>query len=354
MNMDSNSTLSEEYAFFDGKRNRVRNYLTIAIHVYHPLLRRIIRIASMDISSNETTESMVLFFEMLNSALKEATGNSFNPVGFVCDEGGANHKALEVVYGNGVKERTITCLFHFEQCKNRYANALAKAVAKGEEEREVKQFKKLAKDLVSVQTIVKYDIAYTRLTEFISKKSYRKNILQHWLELWHIRRVHVVPAFKLYVGAPQTNMSETYHSTYTNTRSCNLILVDALYHDASDALLVEAQLKEMFKGNYSGGTGPSQAQRKANVFRKEQKRALSYSDDLRKAHAAFKADTSSHRADKKRKERYDENESDKGNVESDEDEGENKDEKSSSQSSKKQGGARTRMGPNHFFRSSLQ
>ena len=53
----------------------------------------------------------------------------------MCDEGGANHTALNAVFGPTVKNRTITCLFHFEQCKNRYANALAKAAKqeKGEE-----------------------------------------------------------------------------------------------------------------------------------------------------------------------------------------------------------------------------
>ena len=47
------------------------------------------------------------------------------------DEGGANHTALQAVYGPTIKERTITCLFHFNQCKNRYANSLANAAKDG-------------------------------------------------------------------------------------------------------------------------------------------------------------------------------------------------------------------------------
>ena len=89
-------------------------------------------------------------------------------------------------------------------------------------------------------------------------------------------------AFKEHPAASQTNMSEMYHSTYTNTRSSNLTHVDALYHDASEVLIMEAQLNEMSKGIYSGITRPNQAQEK------ELKRARSYADSIKKAHTAFK------------------------------------------------------------------
>ncbi len=56
---------------------------------------------------------------------------------------------------------------------------------------------------------------------------------------------HYMTAFKEHPPAPQTSMSEMYHSKNTNTGSCNLTLVDALYHDASEALIMEVQLNEM-------------------------------------------------------------------------------------------------------------
>ena len=54
----------------------MKTFLTIGVHVYHPLLRNMVPIASMDINSEETTASISLFFKLLNSALRDATGDS--------------------------------------------------------------------------------------------------------------------------------------------------------------------------------------------------------------------------------------------------------------------------------------
>ena len=79
--------LSDEYAHFDGKFNCVKGIVTIGLHIYHPLLRNIIRIASMD-SDAEDTEAVGMFFTYVNRAMQFISGDefaTFNPIGFCCD-----------------------------------------------------------------------------------------------------------------------------------------------------------------------------------------------------------------------------------------------------------------------------
>ena len=47
----------------------------------------------------------------------------FNPRTFMCDEGGANHKAIRIVYGDEfAKTRVVGCQWHFQNHTSRTAN----------------------------------------------------------------------------------------------------------------------------------------------------------------------------------------------------------------------------------------
>ena len=309
MDLTSNTILSKEYAFFDGKWRRVKGYLTIGLHVYHPLLMKIVRIASMDIKATEDTKTIATFFNLLNEAIKEVSEGKkdrFNPVGFVCDENGANFKALHQVYGPTVLEpgRILTCVFHFKQSVHTHARRLKSFLGNTEiGEEEAKTFIRLSHHLVNATTIVEYDKVYQELSSFISQEEYRTNLLSHWLEWWHTRREHICTALKP-PSAPNVNLSETYHSTYQTTDSFGLSLLHAAHDDTADALLVESGLREMERGNYRGGTGPNQGTRENEQRRrKEAKRAKEMAEDITSGSpsTSFTPDEScTHRPDKRK------------------------------------------------------
>ena len=70
--------LSEEYCHGDGTFKRCKGYTTLGLHVYHPLLRNLVRIASMQTpkGSGESKECWEMFFRMLNEVLQHLTGDS--------------------------------------------------------------------------------------------------------------------------------------------------------------------------------------------------------------------------------------------------------------------------------------
>ena len=87
MDMNGEHYLVEEFAFFDAMHGRVKAHATFSLHVYHPLVRKLIRIASMELPS-ESTKTIAFFVRMLNEGMTEWAGKAihFNPHGMVCDE----------------------------------------------------------------------------------------------------------------------------------------------------------------------------------------------------------------------------------------------------------------------------
>ena len=72
----------------------------------------------MDIRS-ENHKDIALFFHLFNKMLAEVKGDEnykFNPCYFVCDESGANNKALALIYGEQFASlRAKGCQWHFKQ-----------------------------------------------------------------------------------------------------------------------------------------------------------------------------------------------------------------------------------------------
>ena len=93
--------LQQENAYFDVTHTCVHRLKSLGLWLYHPTMRKIIRLASMDIRT-ENTKDIALFFTMFNVILQKVTGKpdyKFNPRYFMCDEGRTNHKAIKYVYG---------------------------------------------------------------------------------------------------------------------------------------------------------------------------------------------------------------------------------------------------------------
>ena len=177
--------------FFDGTFKRFPGFITLAAHVYLELLRKIVKIATMECES-ESTETMIIFWSLLNEVLEKFTGKKgckFNPVGWAVDEHGGNWASIRAVYGEeSVNERTVSCEFHFKQSIVRHARHLGSAKSQT-------KFKVLANKLLSCATVKNYEEAYFGLKNFIEKKPEKHGFLTSWLEWWNERKAHFVHAF---------------------------------------------------------------------------------------------------------------------------------------------------------------
>lgn len=109
--------LNKEYCFMDVKHNRCSGFKTFSVHVYHPLLRKVITLATME-CEDETTDTFTKFWILLNEVLQKVSSDPkriFNPFGWMADEAGANWAALAKVFGQDVLNRTIGCQFHLNK-----------------------------------------------------------------------------------------------------------------------------------------------------------------------------------------------------------------------------------------------
>ena len=91
MDKDGQHFMAKEYCFFDGNHKRCRGFITLGCYVYHPLLRRIIRLASMEVDT-EDSQSVQKFWTLFNKVLSDYKGEDgyrFNPLGWCADEAGS-------------------------------------------------------------------------------------------------------------------------------------------------------------------------------------------------------------------------------------------------------------------------
>ena len=122
--------LQQENTYFDVTHTHVHGFKSLGLWLYHPTMRKVIRLASVDIRT-ENTKDIALFLTMFNEILQKVTGKpdyKFNSRYFMCDEGGTNHKAIKCVIGEEVaKAREMGCQWHFRSDatkKARYAGYL--------------------------------------------------------------------------------------------------------------------------------------------------------------------------------------------------------------------------------------
>ena len=223
---------------------------------------------------SESTETMIIFWSLLNEVLEKFTGKKgckFNPVGWAVDEHGGNWASIRAVYGEeSVNERTVSCEFHFKQSIVRHARHLGSAKSQT-------KFKVLANKLLSCATVKNYEEAYFGLKNFIEKKPEKRGFLTSWLEWWNERKAHFVHAFKP-VGAAPVNLSAAYHSSYATTGSKGLKLIDAAYKDIVIALRLERSLELYGQGIKCQGSGPSGAKRRKRDFTAQSQRAKEYAE----------------------------------------------------------------------------
>ncbi|CAB4012392.1 Hypothetical predicted protein [Paramuricea clavata] len=130
LNMDcatSENKLSEEFCFFDGKVKQCRGLVSLTASVYHPVLKKLIPLATME-CDGENSDTVQLFWECFNEILKKESGNNdyqFNPRGWITDMAGSTIEGLKRVFGTDVVGRIKSCEFHFKEYRNRQSRKLA-------------------------------------------------------------------------------------------------------------------------------------------------------------------------------------------------------------------------------------
>ena len=75
MDVDSHekSVLQEENAYFDAMYMIIHRLKSLGLWMYHPAMRKILRLASMDICS-ENSKDIVMFFHLFNEILEKEGG----------------------------------------------------------------------------------------------------------------------------------------------------------------------------------------------------------------------------------------------------------------------------------------
>ena len=66
---DEEHFMSNEYCYIDGKWNRCKDFPTITLSVYHPVLRKQVPLFIME-CEGETAESYTKFFYLINDSLR--------------------------------------------------------------------------------------------------------------------------------------------------------------------------------------------------------------------------------------------------------------------------------------------
>ena len=159
--------LQLENTYFDATHQHVHGFKSLGLWIYHPSMRKILRLASMEIRT-ENTEDITKFFLFFNEIVEKHTGKIgiiFNSRCFVCDESGANYGAISAVYGENFCKNCIKgCQWHFKNDVNKKANDVTP------EYREL--FKSTCMKLCHVTTVAKYTIFKSKLDE-IAKMSPR-------------------------------------------------------------------------------------------------------------------------------------------------------------------------------------
>ena len=258
MDRTMDNVLSEEVCFFYGKVSRCKGFVSLTASVYHPVLRKVVPLATMECEAEDSL-SVEHFWKCFNEVLQKVSGKKdylFNPCGWITDMAGANMEGLKRVFGAAVLERVRTCEFHFKECRNRQSRKFNHEV-RG-------RFKTLCNSLLEAQSTTAYEKAKDDLDNFIAESPERSS-LKSWLEWWNKRRAFIFPAFQHVSEGPKMNLAEVVHASWAKRDNMNMSLLDAAYADARDNIQLDVEYKAFRDGASRVGTGPSLLDKKRNA-----------------------------------------------------------------------------------------
>ena len=246
MDIDGEENILQlENAYFDTTYSRVQNFKSLGMWLVHPAMKKVIRLVSMDIRS-ENHKDIALFFQMFNKMLAEVKGvenYKFNPRYFVCDESGANYKALALVYGEQFASlRAKGCQWHFKQDVQKHV----KNVCPDDQQK----FVDTCFAMCEATTVADYERLEVTLDE-IAKQNVE---IRPFVSFWEPHKSHV---FKPYRGGglPGVNMSEQGNRSFKPSVSSQAMrLLHAAKYDTATMMYQEKE-KGMFKRNLVKASG---------------------------------------------------------------------------------------------------
>ena len=218
----------------------------------HPAMKQILRLTSMEIRSENQTD-IALFLNLFNEILSEVSGRpryKFNPRYFVCDEGGANFKAIREVYGEEfVRHRVKGCQWHFKSDVRKHINK----VGQGHRQR----FQEICDEMCRVTTVAAFKELITEMKQIADL--YPE--LHPFVKYWDLRKTHVFAPFRG-GGLPGLNMSEPGNASFKPAGTMRL--VHAAKYDVPSMMLQESQM-DMFQRNLlpCSGRAPTKESRDA-------------------------------------------------------------------------------------------
>ena len=110
--------MTECVVFMDGLNSRVKDYITLTLWVENPIICKMQRLACME-CAKEDTENVTIFLQNFLAILcevKQDPNYMWKPHMIMVDENGANKRAVDNVLGEDMRQRTVSCQWHFLRC----------------------------------------------------------------------------------------------------------------------------------------------------------------------------------------------------------------------------------------------
>ena len=237
--------LQLENAYFDATHSHVQFFKSLGLWLIRPTMKKVLCLASMDIRS-EHHKDIALFMTLFNKMLAEVKGDEnykFNPRYFVCDESGANYKALLLVYGEQFTSmHTKGCQWHFKQDVQKHMKNVAP--------HNQQKFLDTCFAMCDATTVADYERLEIILNEIVEDNPE----ICPFVLFWEPQKSHV---FKPYRGGglPGVNMSEQGNKTFKPTVSPQAMhLVHAAKYDTATMMYQEKEI-DMFNRNLAKASG---------------------------------------------------------------------------------------------------
>jgi hypothetical protein len=122
-----------------------------------------------------------------------------------------------------------------------------------------------------------FDVATNRLDMF-QQKYPMKQLVNLWT-WWERRKWHVFCAFRPSLNAPRVNLAKSGHSSWKNSGTVYLDLLDAARQDVAENLQLRSNLQSYEHGSYSG-KGPGKSELSKRSYAEQEKRAHAFSAEL--------------------------------------------------------------------------
>ena len=311
--MQAEDLMGKEYIYMDFKENRIvqkeKNMKTLGLSVYHVILKKVVLTVRMDCET-ENKDSVSFFLKSIDEMLQHYSNQrieEFRPAsGWMLDEGGGLHTALEENYGLPYcQDNVVTFQMHLTMCRNRHSSSAF--IGDTNKQGKIAEFRKNVNTLVHANTINEYNDVFNELREFIPNEN--KPALMRWLLWWDKRRSHVMDAYRD-TTAPNTNLAEVSHASTSHCGGSSLNILQTAIFDISDSFKYSQSVKGYSSGIVKSGSGPSKSKQEILLEQKSMKRMNALMSELDNQFKGGKAPTqatsstfeddahSFHRADK--------------------------------------------------------